>query len=201
MMIVPIVEGKAEVQSVPELLRRIAHERGIYETLIGKAFRVHRNKIVKKGEIERAIKLIRYQRENVRAIIILIDADDDSQEELGLKLSARARKVTRLPISVILANREFEAWFLAAKESLRGFRGIKKDASAPKNPESIRGAKEELERNMERGQHYVPVIDQPAFVKKFDMQTAQERSKSFAYLIKEFEAIIAQIKGVNSQTS
>ena len=43
---------------------------------------------------------------------------------------------------VFLAKKEFEAWFLAAAESLRGQQGLPLDLTSPHYPENIRGAKE-----------------------------------------------------------
>jgi hypothetical protein len=64
---------------------------------------------------------------------------------------ARAKKATQIPVSVVLAHREFECRLLGSKESLRGINGIVENATAPPNPENIRGAKEHLTRNMTRG--------------------------------------------------
>jgi hypothetical protein len=47
--IIPIVEGHAEIGSIPVLLRRL----GIVE--VARPFRVKRNKVVKPGELERAV--------------------------------------------------------------------------------------------------------------------------------------------------
>jgi hypothetical protein len=82
-------------------------------------------------------------------------------------------------VVVVLANIEMEGWFLGGKESLRGVCGIKSDAVAPPNPESIRGAKERLSKNMEHGRRYLEVDDQPALATHLDFDLTQSRSRSF----------------------
>ncbi len=77
--IVPIVEGQSEEKSVPVLLRRILHERlQVFGIEIAKAFRVRRDQIVNKdNELGRAITVAAAKRENVKAILVLLDADND----------------------------------------------------------------------------------------------------------------------------
>ncbi|MGH7342125.1 MAG: DUF4276 family protein, partial [Candidatus Rokuibacteriota bacterium] len=82
-------------------------------------------------------------------MLVVLDSDDDDTAVLRSELLERCRQATPLPVSVVLARRELEAWFLGAKESLRGICGIRHDAVAPDDPESIRGAKERLTQNMD----------------------------------------------------
>jgi hypothetical protein len=71
-----------------------------------------------------------------------------------------------------MAHREYEAWFLAAVESLRGQRGIRADASSPDDPEYARGAREALEDLMIAGRGYHTTADQPALTAIFDFGAA-----------------------------
>jgi hypothetical protein len=84
---------------------------------------VKRNKVVREGELERAITQAVRDRPGVAAVIVILDADDDCPAELGGLLLNRSVTATDKPVGVVLAKREFEAWFLGAKESLRGKRG------------------------------------------------------------------------------
>ena len=54
--ILPIVEGQSEVESVPILLRRICDQMQAFNIQIARPYRVKRNKVVKAGELERAIE-------------------------------------------------------------------------------------------------------------------------------------------------
>ena len=128
------------------------------------------------GELERAVKLagMRMAETQPRAggVLVLIDADDDCAARLGPELLERARSVGVAPVEVVLAVTELEAWFLAALASLRGQRGVRTDARAPSDPESVRGAKEALRRQMTSGSAYSPPTDQPALVALMDLDAA-----------------------------
>jgi hypothetical protein len=64
--------------------------------------------------------------------------------------------------SLAVAARECEYWLLGAKESLKGTRGIRADATAPDNPEGLRDGKGHLTRDMDGDRGYVDVEDQAA---------------------------------------
>jgi len=102
-----------------------------------------------------------------------------------------------LPAAVVLANREFEGWFLGSKESLRGFRGIREDAEPSPNPEEIRGAKEHLTRNMETGIRYIEVDDQPALCQKMDFDLARRRCPSFDKLLRDLRTLLERCRQDN----
>lgn len=191
--VAPIVEGQAEVESVPLLLRRISAQLGVTDIRIARPFRVKRNRVVKPGELERAISQTIRDRVDVGGIMVLIDSDDDCPAELGTQLLDRAKKVTHLPVAVVLATREFECWFLGSKESLRGIKSIREDATGPLNPENIRGAKEHLTRNMARGYRYLEVDDQAAFAEKFDLNAAKLSCPSFDKCFREAERLFLAI--------
>ncbi|MEW6666150.1 MAG: DUF4276 family protein [Thermodesulfobacteriota bacterium] len=192
--LVPIVEGQGEVEAVPVLLRRILSEMAVYDVAITRPFRVKRNRVVREGEIERAIRLAISDRSQVGGVLVILDADDDCPAALGPDLLKRCRAVVpSLPVAVVLAHREFESWFLGAKESLRGRRGIRDDAVNPDNPETIRGAKECLTQNM-NDSRYLPTDDQPAFAEDMDLGMARENCPSFEKLARDVASLIDKMK-------
>lgn len=193
--IIPIVEGQSEVESVGALLRRLIYADGVYDFKVSRPFRVKRNKVVRKGELEKAIEQAERSRSGAAAVLVLLDADDDCPAELAPELTARARAATKLPIEIVLAVQEFEAWFLGAKESLRGVRGIHQNATAPPNPEEIRDAKGEISLNMVEGRRYIAVDDQPALVEAMDLELAADRCSSFAKLRRSVRALVAANAG------
>jgi hypothetical protein len=91
-----------------------------------------------------------------------------------------------VPCVVVLAHREFEAWFLASIESLRGRRGIRPDAESHAQPESVRDAKGALEERMEPTRSYSETADQAALSAEFDMRATFSRSRSFRHLVSAF---------------
>lgn len=188
--IVPIVEGQAEVESVPVLLRRILVQLGAYDVQVARPFRVKRNRVVREGELERAVRQTVRGRDNVACILVILDSDDDCPAELGPHLLQRCRRATELPVAVVLANKEFEGWFLGAKKSLRGVRGVREDARAPANPEGFRGAKERLMQNMQ-GRRYLEVDDQVAFAERMDFEMAKQRCPSFNKFLSDVGYLIS----------
>ncbi len=191
--IVPIVEGHSEVASVPILLRRLLQAGGFYQLEIAKPWRVKRNRVVRPGEIENAVTQASRSRAGAAAVLVLLDADDDCPAELGARLAERCRRTTPLPSLVVVANRELEGWLLGAKESLRGVRGIRSDAVAPESPESIRGAKERLSKNMEGRRRYLEVDDQPALIERLDLERAQARCPSLARFVDRFGDLVSHL--------
>jgi len=122
--LVPIAEGQAEVESIPVLLRRVLAALAVHSVQVARPFQVKRTKIVKEGELERAIKLALMDRAGAEALLVVLDADDDCPVHLADRLRERAVATTEKPCAVVLAQQEFEAWLLGSKESLRGHRGI-----------------------------------------------------------------------------
>jgi len=191
-LIVPIVEGHSEVVSVPILLRRILAESGHLELTasIGKPIRVKRNRVVKEGELERDITKATRSRPGCRCVLVLLDADDDCPAELGPDLLKRARAAhSDLHISVVLAKRELEAWFLGSIESLQGNSGIREDASFEGDPERPRDAKGQLSELMEGNRHYLEVVDQPSLTASFDLQACRNRCPSFRKFTQDVESL------------
>jgi len=192
-VIVPIVEGQSEVESVPLLLRRLIHGQAAFTIEIRRPIRVKRQRVVKAGELERAVELAAMQ-PDCRVIFVLLDADDDCPALLGPDLLRRAQAArSDVPCRVVLAKAELESWFVGSIESLRGCRGISPEATSPVAPEEIRGAKGWLTRQMPIGCTYLEVDDQPAMASRFDVEQARQKCGSFDKFVRDVEAIVASI--------
>jgi hypothetical protein len=188
-----IVEGYGEVEAVPILIRRVAAS--LYPELslvMPHPIRVSRSKVVKEGELEREVELAAWNIGGKGAIFVLLDSDDDCPAQLGPELRLRALKARGdLPIAVVLAKCEFEAWFLAVAESLRGKRGLRNDLQPPNSPEEIGDAKGWLNQQMERGQRYRETLDQPGLTAQFDLDEARNAAsfdkcyRDIVYLLDE----------------
>lgn len=179
-----IVEGHGDVEAVPILLRRMLAEIAPSQIVkIHRPIRVPRMRVVKPRELERAIELACALLRGEGAILVLLDADDDCPKQLAPHLLARAEEVAGpLPVSTVLATREFESWFLAAAASLAGCRGLPAPLVPPESPESIRGAKEWLRERMPSARGYSETLDQPALAATFDLEAARRGAPSFAKL-------------------
>ncbi len=186
MKIQPIVEGHGEVSAVPALLRRLRDESRAYGLEIGKPIRRKRSELVQEATLRKSVRLALLQ-PDCRAILILFDGDDDCPKRLAPSLERWAKVAAgNIPCAIVIAHREYEAWFLATVESLRGRRGIRRDAVAHPDPETPRGAKEELEERMETGCTYSETTDQTPLTVAFDMATAYARCRSFRRMTKAF---------------
>ena len=93
----------------------------------------------------------------------------------------------------MLAKHEFEAWFLAAAESLRGQRGLVDDIHAPNDPEAIRGAKEWLSQRMEDHRTYRETQDQPALAARFDIEQARQ-ADSFDKCYRDIARLLDELR-------
>ena len=139
--------------------------------------------------MKQAVRLALVQ-PDCRAVLILFDGNSDCPAELGVTVQGWATEVANgMPCAVVLAQREYEAWFLAAIESLRGQRGVRTHAEPHPAPEDPRGAKEQLEARMQPGASYLETADQPAFSATFSLSVAYRRSRSFRKLTSSFESL------------
>ena len=183
-----IVEGAGDVAAVPVLIRRICASANVLPPI-----RIPKSRVLQPGELERAVELAVRKTTGRGAILLLIDADDDCPAEIGPRL-LRCVRTARSDVysAAVIAKSEFEAWFLAAAESIRGKRGLRDDLVAPADPESIRGAKEWLSRHMPAGRSYRETLDQPALAAIFDLTLAR-RAPSFAKFEREVLRICQEL--------
>ena len=190
MKIQPIVEGHGEVSALPVLLRRFRDEAEVWDVDIGRPIRRPRSRLVKEEEIQQAVRLALLQ-PDCGAVLILFDGESDCPADLGPTVQEWATAAAGgTPCCVVLAHREYEAWFLAAIESLRGRRGILLDAEPHSDPERPRGVKEQLEGRMEPAATYLETTDQPAFSALFSLPAAYRRSRSFRKLADSFGNLV-----------
>ena len=173
--IAPIVEGHGEVKAVPVLLRRIAERVAPSRAVdVLRPIRVRRQRFLRAGELERSVDLAGRRAGGSGGILILMDADGDCPAEFAPELLRRAGEARPdRTVRAVLAKMEYEAWFLAAVESLAGKRGIVESVRPPREPESIRGAKERLSALMTPGRSYSETLDQPALTAIFDLDAAR----------------------------
>jgi len=197
--IIAIVEGHGECEAVPELIRRIARDIDPgFVPVVLPPIRVPASRLLKEGEIERSIDLAARKLQGHGGIVVIVDCDWDGgcPARDGPALLGRARRARAdYPISVVLAKKEFEAWFLAAAESLRGRLGLPLTLESPPDPENIRDAKGWLSDRMPHGASYSATDDQPALTAVFDMATAR-RADSFDKCYRELSGMLHALRGV-----
>ncbi|WP_085317092.1 DUF4276 family protein [Derxia lacustris] len=189
--IAAIVEGQGEEAALPVLLRNLAKRLlpdGYVE--VPRPARVHRDRFIRSDDDFRKQLLLAAAKAGADGwILVLLDADDDCPVTLGAELKQRAEVVVPgARISVVLARREFESWFIASAAALAGVRGLSlkpgdHDAPADDGP---RNAKKWIADRLPPGVGYGEVADQPAFTAAIDIELAERRSRSFRKLCDEF---------------
>ena len=186
--VIAIVEGDGEVAAVPVLLRRLAEwlTPGLPVRVLT-PIRVYKDRFLnRQEEFSRHLQLAASKCGNAGWVLVILDADDDCPAAKGHDVLQKAR--TLIPhrrVAVVLANREYEAWFIASARSLDGVRGFKcefgdevADAEIPRN------AKGWMSKRMTGS--YGEMTDQPAFTARMSLSDAHARSRSFRKLCEEW---------------
>lgn len=204
--IIAIVEGHGEQTAVPLLLRRwFEHRRFKNFETPELAVRVPASSLKsgydaeRKRGIEYYIERIAYERPS--GILVLLDADDECIERkstgrqgLGPELQERAQRVApHIPVRVVVADREYEAWFLAALpqvqrhlERTSRLERSSKLLPVPPRIESIRDCKKHLSQAL--GFRYEETTDQHDLTESLPFtRTMAQRSRSYRRLLEALE--------------
>ncbi|MBC8432679.1 MAG: DUF4276 family protein [Desulfobacterales bacterium] len=203
--IIPIVEGYGEERAVPCLLQRWLRHRKFH-----KYFEIPDLAINAKscGRLKAGYDKVRHigiehyiiaaLRNKPDAILVVIDADDECINRghgngLGPELLARAKTVApNVPLAVVVANREYEAWFLASLTSIRAA-GLLPNTTrlqfqGPMNPEDPRDCKGLITKLM--GCRYEATVHQLELTRGLTFSPkAQYRSPSYGKLLRDLERI------------
>lgn len=196
--IASVVEGEGELSALPILLRRLLHTSEVWNADILPPFHVDRGRLVRQGGIESAVdaQARRVPAGQPGGVLVLIDADDDCPAQLGPELLRRAEEARPdRRVAVVLANREFEAWFLAAAPSLGGRAGLADGLDAPANHETLRDCKGWLTHHRVDGSRYRPRVDQPRLADAMDLDQARSRSDSFDKFCRDITYLLTGKRG------
>ncbi len=190
-MIQPIVEGQGDVKAFPVLLRRLVERSGNYEIQINSPVRRKRYQLIDRNELSKSVR-IALERPGTQAVLILFDADGDCPLEIGPQIKELAQaECGVIPCEVVVAKEEYESWFLAAIDSLRGKYGIDATAYFEGDPERPRGAKERI--SLIRPYGYSPTVDQAKLSSAFDLAAAYRRCRSFRKLTSAFGNLVKSL--------
>jgi hypothetical protein len=191
--VVPIVEGHGEVRAFPALLFRVRDMIAPKLTLkVNPPIRVKVGKFLNsEEEFYRHVRLAAERAVSLKGhVLILLDSEDDCPRELGPSLLERAKRIRNdVSFVVALAYREYETWFIAAANSLRGVSGLPEYLAPPTNPEHIRSAKEWFSRYLPNG--YDEIKHQWEFTRAFSF--AEARSvRSFSRFLDKLEPLLTE---------
>jgi hypothetical protein len=184
-----IVEGYGEVGAVPVLLKRLRKQCAAFRLRIGRPHRRPQSQLLQRESLQNAIEALLAQADDERSgILILFDGDDHCPREVGPRIQRWAQEHARgIPCEVVVAWREYEAWFLANVGS------VIPGAPGHENPEGPRNAKGALSARMPAGKSYQERIDQELFTKRFDMAAAHRRCRSFQRVVRAFGLLAAAL--------
>jgi len=191
--IAPIVEGHGEDNAIRILLQRIWIELlGADWVEVIRPIRSKRTKIVQTRELARAVDLAMLKLRSAESrdpamVLILLDADESIPCRLGPELLEMAKAHRGdADLSCVIANVEYETWFVAAAESLPEYLDLSRDERVPGHPEEQRAGKAWVQQRF-IGVKYSETVDQPAMTSRMDLRLARERSPSFDKLCRELE--------------
>ncbi|MCH7870846.1 MAG: DUF4276 family protein [Planctomycetes bacterium] len=204
--IAPIVEGHGEVIAIRRLLERIWREvvGGEYLEVL-QPVRLPRSKLlttdIKHGiktaddqEIERAVKFAAAKLQGRRdvpmsdLVLLLLDADTDCPKDLAPNLLRAVQEAAGAQdATVILANVEYETWFVGAAESLEGPLRLDAGDADIADPEQRRYGKGWIKQRF-TGTKYSETVDQVKLTARMDLEACRARCPSFDKLCRELEA-------------
>lgn len=192
--VVPIVEGHGDYQAIRTLLHRIWTELlGGKHVDVVCPIRQPRSKLIQKDGLHKAVDLATSKLghagppDDPALVLVLIDAHDDCPARLGPKLLAVAKeKRPDTDVCCVVANVEYETWFVAAAESLHDYLNLGPHDVVPEAPEETGAGKAWIARRF-KGTKYSETVDQPAMTARFDLSACRRRSPSFDKLCRELQ--------------
>jgi hypothetical protein len=192
MKIVPIVEGEGELLAVPALLSRLIYELFIFDVFVDSAKFCTKSQMIKREFVG---KFVTHTKNiNGDAVIFIFDADKLCARNIVPHMLEWAKEFrSDLPCGVVMARREYEVWFMASMESMRGIElgGDKKipdDFSYAFSVEEISSPKSRFEVF-----GYKEATHQQALTSKIDFQLAYLRSSSFRKLVREVVRVLTDL--------
>jgi hypothetical protein len=223
-VIVPIVEGDGEVEAVPVLLRNWLRFRRYHRNVDVQTdgpVRAHgKGNLIAADDgtlgrgVEHFVRMAMLRQPQPDIILVLLDGDGDLPETLEAVLLARARTQVPhdFPIGVVVANRNYEAWFLTAfaSQSFRrsleqqGYRLNQRSLPLGMDVEAVSSCKRQLESLIDfsggestgvRVARYRETIDQKQLTQFLPFRPFMaRRSPSFGRLLEQLEELLRQAR-------
>ncbi len=177
-----VVEGHANGQAALNLVTRLAKDLSLAGLHWAEPIR-GRNLHQARG-VQKAGELVR-RKGDAAALLLVRDEDDGCPKNLAPVAAAWLRELSLpFPSAVVLAHREFEAFFLPCLSRMAGRKlvspqgierpGLLPDSTFTGDPESLRGVKEWLSRHMAPRRAYKPTLDQLALARWVDFRLLRE---------------------------
>lgn len=189
MRLLPVVEGPGDVQSVPELIRRVLHVNEIYQVTLLRPYRSGDIYAVRK----RFQNLLRSLAKERARILWVLDCDDGCPVEYVAELRPLIpTDLAKVRLRFAFIVREYESMFLANPEVTRRLLRISSDKAFPNAPEALRGAKEWISKNMPAGKAYKETVDQIRLTSSLNLDALRKNSPSFRHFER---ALLSLVRG------
>ncbi|KYF61527.1 hypothetical protein BE11_19275 [Sorangium cellulosum] len=181
-----VVEGHGEVEAARNLVTRLWKDLVLPPTIWGAP---KRGKALNtRAGVLQVCELLRSERDCPFALL-LRDEDDGCPATAGPETAAWVAAASLpFPVAVVLAHREFEAWFLPcihlmADRDIRPGVRIARGTTCPTNPEGIRDVKGWLSKRFPPGKAYKPTLDQLTLTQRIDLDVLRaSQMRSFRTL-------------------
>ena len=190
--ITPIVEGHGEVAAILPLIHNVISSlNGIIYPIVSRPYRVPWGTTVNRAdELEHAARIVLQEGGPSSRILVLLDGDGNCPADLGPRLLQRlVVRFSGTPISVCVADWEYESWFVASAESIAEHVGASLGAEVPDNIEQIQNPKAWLGLNV-LNRRYSETGDQASFSGIMNVDLARHRSHSFDRFCLELERLL-----------
>ena len=199
--IIPIVEGSGEELAIAKLIYKVLIGLERYDVQVGRPINAKGCSNIKKvGGLEQWIRYAALE-SDCKGVLVLVDSDEDCPKKLAGDFVRRIQAMgIQQSVGVVVANREYEAWFLASLESIAGEKldgqvTFPSELRYPGDVEIKRGVKEWLSRHLPSSRIYKETTDQPAMTQMIDIELAKSRSRSFRRLCHAVEEMAAAMDG------
>ena len=192
--IIPVVEGVGDATALPGLLGRILLER--YNRPDVMVAQGRTNVVTANGRQKLESKLENFlqhaqNKPECDAILVLLDADDDCPVNLAQGILKRCEQLgLTSPVEIVCAHREYESWFLASLDTIKGQRGISDTAALSHDAEDVQNPKQWLTNQMPPGRAYKETTHQAPLTQHIDIGMAHNNSRSFRRLCHALELLL-----------
>ena len=177
-----VVEGPGDRGAVPVLLRNYLHSvssfRDVFSkpvTLKGKGAATRPNGI--EGFVQAAA------RPGATAVMVFLDADKDDPRVLGPQLLARATPIVHVPVSVCVAEVDFEDWLYGSIETL---------ALGVTDFDPTARGKAEIVRSL-RPEAYSRTVWQPKLASRVDATSSRSRNRSLDRALTRLDQLVGSL--------
>jgi hypothetical protein len=206
-----VVEGHGDVQAALNLVVRLWDDLRL--PTLHWADPIRGKNLHQERGVQKACRLVRTN-PDVAGLLLLRDEDDACPKDAAPQAAGWVRAL-RLPFpaAVVLAHREYEAFFLPcisqmAGQKLRGPGNLERPGLVAGtvfdgNPEGIRGVKEWLSRHMPPGYTYKPTVDQLPMTRLMDFPTVRASNPPlpcFGTLERALQFLASQIQQRRHET-